>query len=282
MSAPADAIEDGTSRGRWLSPHPDRAEAERFFLLYSPVWIVVVALVQVSGVMQGWGDVAYLILGLAVGLPPILKPILFPGPAASALPWYRRHGVRLNIWIGIFVFIGTYVLTHYFFDVLGMHYRFPVEWTLQARGVGHSTQTVPLFLYPLTQAYFITYHVVMVVALRRLEGVVPTHWSARVRKLALGVAVLALAYVVAFAETAAMANPMLESWFWYEDRGAMLVRGSLFYASYFIVSMPLVRRLDATVPSQRRPVAAITLEALGAGMLVLLLLDAQSWLWSPI
>ena len=58
------------------------------------------------------------------------------------------------------------------------------------------------------------------------------------------VGLVALAYGFAYAETYFMASEALSDYFWYVDRARMFELGSLFYATYFIVSVPLLSRLD--------------------------------------
>ena len=60
--------------------------------------------------------------------------------------------------------------------------------------------------------------------------------------------------------------------FTYRDLPRMLRWGSLFYACYFIVSFPMVYRLDEN-PGEDWPVGKVAVEALAAGMLLLFLLD---------
>src|SRR5690606_14142472 len=140
---------------------------------------------------------------------------------------------RLNLWIAIFVFFGSYVGTHYFFDVVGMRYGFPTRWNLAAGLVGDCDGEVPLFLYPLTQAYFMTYHVVMTVLLRWLSSRVELGRVARASIIA------GLAYVVAVGETLFMGTPALADVFEYADRGRMPAWGSMFSATYFVARMPV-------------------------------------------
>lgn len=263
MSAPPDRAD----RPRLFSENPSKAAAERFVLLYSPVWIAIVGFVMLSGVYRGWGDGMYMVFGAGVAAPLVLVPLLRPAPADRDRPFWDTSWFRLNLWVWILVCFGSYFGTEYFFDVLGMRYGFATSWNLDAAVVGSGDGEVPLFLYPLTQAYFMTYHVVMVVLLR---------WaSARftLGKIARGLVIFVLAYSVAFAETFFMAIPQLEDVFIYLDRGRMLAFGSIFYACYFVVSVPLIARVDEP-PADRWPWTKVVVEALAASMLVLILLDA--------
>lgn len=277
---------------RWFSADPGKAWAEKFFLLYSPIWMALVGWALLSGAVRSWDDATYMGFGLVCGLPPVLVPALMHRrvPALAATPWYRSYWFKYNVWIFLFVFVGTYFLTHYFFDVLGMNYGFPTRWNLGAALVGRSRQEIPAFMYPLTQAYFVTYHVAMLVVLRRLRnalGVPPpgARGAASVTplpaRIALAVVTLALAYAVAFGETWFMAIDALRGYFSYTDKPRMLLYGSLFYSCYFLVSLPLLARLDEP-PSPPATLGRAALDSLAAGMLVFFLLDALAWIAGPI
>lgn len=258
---------------RWLSEDPSKAAAERWTLIYTPVWIAFVGVVMLSGMYRGWSDPGFMAFGLAAGAPMFLVPYLRPSRADAGRPATQTSWFRLNLWIAIFVFFGSYVGTHYFFDVVGMRYGFPTRWNLEAELVGDSGGEVPLFLYPLTQAYFMTYHVVMTVVLRALTSRFELGRVARVVILAV------LAYAVAFAETFFMAIPALADVFEYADRGRMLAWGSVFYASYFVVSMPIVARLDEDRPWT---LAEVVGSALAASMGVFFLLDFWAKFIGPV
>ena len=266
----------------WLSDDPGKAWAERFFLLYSPVWIAEVALVMTTGMLTRWGDAGFLAFSLLTALPLLLVPAYYHRrvPALAATPWHRSYWFKLNLWIFLFVWIGTYFLTHYFFEVLGMRYAFPTRWNLGAGLVGQG-RDIPVFMYPLTQAYFVTYHVAMIVVLRRLHRGLGDLSGRPARRLALLAVGAALAYAVAYAETYFMASDFLRDLFWYQDKPRMLRWGSLFYACYFFVSLPLLYRMDEPPRPAWTPGRA-ALEALAAGMLVFMILDAITLALGPL
>ncbi len=277
----------------WFAPDPGKAWAERFFLLYSPVWIAAVAWALLSGAVLTWDDPTYMLFGFALGAPPIVIPALLHRrtPALAATPWYDSWWFKFNAWIFLFVFVGTYFLTHYFFDILGMRYTFPTQWNGGAALVGRTRADIPLFMYPLTQAYFVTYHVVMLVLLRRARGLLGLPLPGRpdmspapsrfVRRLALALVTIALAYGVSWAETYFMASPAIGAYFGYADKARMLTWGSLFYACYFLVSLPLLAGLDED-PGARTPLGRAVLSSLAAGMLVFFVLDLLAHLIGPI
>jgi len=260
---------------------PDRAWAERFFLIYSVAWIAGCVLVVLSGQIYVWGDLGYLVFSLATGLPAVLGPLAFrqrprlrppAGPSASKRGY--EYWLKFNVWVFVLAAFGTFFGTHYFFDLMGMTYAFPVQWTLQAEMVGHSSQRVPIFMYPLTHAYFITYHAVMLVLLRLVVG------KLSLGRIGRGVAIALIAYAVAFAETFVMANEALSQYFEYASRTRMLWLGSVGYAAYYVVSLPMIARLD-DVPEQW-PLSRVVLDALGASMLVMILLELWGMAVGPL
>lgn len=267
----------------WLSDDPGKAWAERFFLLYTPVWIAEVAVVMTTGMLTRWGDAGFLAFSLLASAPLIAVPAALHRrvPALAATPWHHSWWFKFNLWIFLFVWIGTYFLTHYFFDVLGMRYAFPTRANLGAALVGRSGSDIPVFMYPLTQAYFVSYHVAMLVVLRRLHRALGDLSRRPGRRAALLLAAAALAYAVAFGETYFMASDFLKDLFWYADKPRMLRWGSLFYACYFFVSLPLLYRLDEPPHPKHGPGRA-ALDALAAGMLVFMILDALTLALGPL
>lgn len=247
-----------------LSTQPSRAAAERFVLLYTPVWIALVGTVMLGGLYRGWSDPAYMVFGLAAALPLVLVPWLWPSPPDRGKPVWETSWFRMNLWVAILVWFGSYFGSEYFFDVLGMRYAFSTSWNLDAALVGSGRDEVPLFLYPLTQAYFMTYHVGMSVAYRWLCE------RGSLGRVGRAVLVLVLAYAVAFAETFFMAIPALQDVFTYPDRSRMLLVGSLFYASYFVISLPIFVRIDEERPWTLGQTIG---SSLAACMGVLILLD---------
>ncbi len=262
---------------RWLSANPDKAWAERVLLLYTPAWMVAVGVIMVTGWIHALGDVGFMLFSLAVAAPAVLAPALLHRRNGTPRPWWRSYWLKLNVWSAILVFGGTYFGTAYFFDLMGMRYGFDVTWTLQSPVVGRHGGTVPLFMYPLTQAYFVSYFVLMTVAYRRLRT--------RVRPPGRALLVLGLAYAIAFAETLAMANPLIEGAFAYADRGRMLLLGSWGYAVYFIIGLPMAFAIDEPTqedPAPDWPLRRVAFHAVGAYMLILCGLEVWAQLIGPL
>ncbi|HTJ83659.1 MAG TPA: hypothetical protein VL400_18195 [Polyangiaceae bacterium] len=250
-------------RSIWFSDDPEKAWAERYFLAQSPIWMLSVAFVVLSGVLRSWSDLGYLVFSIGVSLPAVVGPLLFARgrQRERGLPYWARF----NLWIAVVVFFGTYVGTHYFFDLMGMRYAFPAKWTFEAALVGKSAQHVPVFMYPLTQAYFVTYFSTLVVLHR---GLVHKLGGGVLASIAL---VFLLSYAVAFAETFFMATKYLADLFSYEKHDKMLGVGSFGYATYFVVGLPLVRRIDEGARTRTRDVLLL---ALATSMGVFFLLEA--------
>jgi len=252
---------------RWFSADPGKAWAEKFFLFYSPAWMAVMALSMVLGLPRKLGDAGLLALSLLVALPLFVFPLLLRR-GKDSVPWLRSYWFKANLYIALFSFVGNYFGSEYFFDVLGMTYRFPrIRLNLDSTLLGSGRQEVPLAMYFFTHAYFMTYHTSAAVVLRRIR-------TSRIpaKALLFPCAVAAVAYFWAWAETFAMANPLMEGIFGYADRGRMLVFGSLFYALYFLVSFPLFLSIDEREDRPWNP-SRVALGGLAAGMLTLLLLD---------
>lgn len=247
---------------------------ERVVLLQSPLWILPVALVMVTGVLRKWGDAEYLAFSATVAAPSILLPALLPTRPNRAAPWLQSYWFKLNVWVAVLVFFGTYFGSHYFFDLMGMRYAFAVRWNFSSDVVGRDRQQVPVFMYPLTHAYFMTYFAFLTTADREI-----------VRRLRPGpvgraVVVIALSYSVAFAETFFMASPLLSGLFAYESRHRMLTMGSFGYATYFIAGLPMIRRIDSNGESWT--LGRVVIEALATCMALLLLLEIWAKAVGPL
>jgi cycloeucalenol cycloisomerase len=229
-------------------PRAEKSLTERAILAQSPLWMAAVGWVMLTGRLAHWSDTELLLFSSAVSAPALALPAYLETRrrgAADRRSILDSYWFRLNVWVFIVVCWGTYFGTHYFFDLMGMRYNFSnIRWTLDAQVLGSTSgQTVPLFMYPLTQAYFMTYFTVLLIAERVLTDVL---LGAAAESTGIGRAciVLGLSYVVAFLETFFMAADVLSDYFSYADRGRMLRLGSLGYAMYFIAGLPMARRID--------------------------------------
>ena len=262
---------------RWFSENPSKAWGEKFFLAYSPVWMMVMALVMGLGISNRVGEWRFLAIGIAVALPLVAVPALVRDERPLGRRWYQTYWFKANLYIAIFNFAANYFGSEYFFDVLGMVYDYPmIELNLDATLVGSGEQQVPVIMYLLTQAYFMTYHTTAVVVLRRIRTsrlpIGPVLWP---------VLVLVIAYFWAWMETKAMANPWIESQFYYKDMQRMLAYGSLFYALYFIASFPIFYHLDEERDSNWS-LKLTAGAALAVSMIMLFLLDFAAAIFGPL
>ncbi|MGE0788225.1 MAG: hypothetical protein AB7S26_21310 [Sandaracinaceae bacterium] len=206
--------------------NPAKAAAERWWLIYTPIWGISVGAVMLSGWAERWGDVECLTFGATMMLGASL-PMIRPHPSERALPWTRRSGVKLTLSVVLLAFGMNYAQTPFFFDVLHMHYGFAVGWTIDRN---------PIFLYLLTVAYFATYCALCLVTLR----LVRPRLAPALRWLAWILAPLAMAGL----ETALNANPFVDALFCYDDLPFMLWFGTPVYAFAFVVSLPVWMAID--------------------------------------
>ncbi|KAH0933359.1 hypothetical protein HID58_010476 [Brassica napus] len=133
---------------------------------------------------------------------------------------------------------------------------------------------VPHTTFFMTHACFLFYHVASNITLRRLRHSISglpdsLRWSFEAAWI------LALSYFIAYLETVAIANfPYYE----FVDRSAMYKVGCLFYAIYFIVSFPMM----GEKPSDEWDLSRVAVDALGAAMLVTIILDLWRLFLGPI
>ena len=226
-----------SASGGWFSPNPDKAWVEKFFLIYSPVWMAAMGLQVAVGADRNWSDGALLAFAFTVALGPLLIPMLL-ARRHTGKPWHDSYWFKANLYLLVFQFFGSYFGTEYFFDVLGMVYRYPtVTTTLDSALVGSGQQVVPLIMYPWAQVFFLTYHATANIVLRKLR-------SLGGGGIAFALCVCAIGYFWAWLETRAMANPLLATTFYYQKLDVMLKWGSAVYATYFIASFPIYYFID--------------------------------------
>ena len=247
--------------GSWLPPHnnANKRQFEIFALIYSVFWISCFAVVIVCEMWRWFNEWEYLYLCLGLDLPLLLQPLLFPLPAERCLPIHQRYSFKANLWIAVFAFVGSYWYTHYFYSVLEARYTFP----------SHRLNDVPIALYFAAHFYFVTYHTLSNMILRKIETRFSMGWK---RSLLFWAAVLGFSYFTAFMETLTISSFPYYS---FRDREMAYTVGSAFYGIYFIVSFPAFYRMDEVV-NARRPLYStyqVMMEACGSSMIVLCLLD---------
>jgi len=121
--------------GYWFSRNSDKAWAEKFFLLFLPVFVVINGTIM----SQGWLDVGNgwnLVQNLLMWVPYCL---LLPAwlRRNSGIAWHRSYWFKFNVYMFVYVFFATYFHTEYFFSTLGIRYHFPqVSWYLDSALLG--------------------------------------------------------------------------------------------------------------------------------------------------
>uniref|UniRef100_A0A1D1YJS6 Cycloeucalenol cycloisomerase n=1 Tax=Anthurium amnicola TaxID=1678845 RepID=A0A1D1YJS6_9ARAE len=252
----------------WFATNPSKRWGEAFFMIYTPFWLTIcLGIVVPYKLYERFTELEYLLLGLISAVPSFLLPLLFVGKADMGKCWKDRYWVKANLWIIIFSYVGNYFWTHYFFTVLGASYTFP-SWKMN--DVPHTTLL-------LTHVCFLFYHVASNLTLRRLRHSVAD--LPQTIRVASEVAwVLVLAYFIAYLETLAISN---FPYYQFVDRGSMYKVGSLFYAIYFIVSFPMFLRVDEK-PGDPWDLGRVAVDALGAAMLVTIILDLWRLFLGPI
>ncbi|XP_010442523.1 PREDICTED: cycloeucalenol cycloisomerase [Camelina sativa] len=252
----------------WLAANPSKRWGELFFLFYTPFWLTLcLGIVVPYKLYETFTELEYLLLALVSAVPAFLIPMLLIGKADRSLCWKDRYWVKANLWIIVFSYVGNYFWTHYFFKVLGASYTFP-SWKMN--NVPHTT-------FFLTHVCFLFYHVASNMTLRRLRHSIADlpdslKWCFEAAWI------LALSYFIAYLETIAIANfPYYE----FVDRSAMYRVGCLFYAIYFLVSFPMFFRMDEK-SSNEWDLSRVAVDALGAAMLVTIILDLWRLVLGPI
>lgn len=268
-------MSDKLERSLWFSENSDKAWSERWFLIYSPIWMIIMGLVMLLAIDEKLGDIGFLFLGSCIALPFWLIPAL-KSPENTKRNWYDTYWFKANVYIFVFSIFGNYFGSEYFFDVLGMVYLYPnISWNLDSAILGSGTQVVPLLMYLLTHAYFMTYHSTAIVVLRRIR-------NSEIKPMIVifPLAIFVIGYLWAWIETKAMANPLIAESFYYEKMEIMLLYGSAIYAIYFVASFPIYYFIDET--NDRRWTLMQTLSAaLSASMLTFYGLDiAAHWIGS--
>lgn len=276
-----------TTQSQWFSPNPDKAWAEKFFLIFIPIFFAYNALIQ----QMGWLD--------AGNFWHVTQNLLMWVPYCLLLPWWlrRNSGVRwsesywfkFNLYMAVFIFFATYFHTEYFFDVLGLRYRFPeVTLYFDSALVGPdeavalaANKKVPVGMYLNSIAFFIVYHTAAVVVMRRIRNLTGD-WARSLQKLAWVVIVAATAFFFAWAETYFYITEDAAGNVWYEDLPRMLKWGSIYYAMYFIVSFPNVFRLDENPSEPRWSLSRTVIEACFVSAVSLLLIDLWALFLGPL
>jgi len=240
---------------------PSKRWAERFFLIYAGVWISIFGSVVVTKAYEDWGDVGYMTIGLVVSVPYVLVPLLFPGAVDRNLALTERYWLKANVWVAIFSYVGNYFWTHYFYKVLGAAYSFPVAIQLNE---------VPVFLYLITHAYFMSYFSFSNLLIRYLRTRKFYRQSGRATRIVSNsLLVFVLSVFTAFMETFTIQSV---PYYTHESKEFMYTVGSVFYGWYFYVAFPMFFEVDEK-PGRAWTLWQTAINSLGACMIVLIFLD---------
>jgi cycloeucalenol cycloisomerase len=256
--------------GYWFSRNPSKAWGEKFFLCYLPFFFLLNAGKQAFGWLDA-GNTWHVAQNILMLAPLYIVPLLIRNETAMGRKWYETYWFKFNLWIYVFAFFATYFFTEYFFDILGMVYYFPqVSWYWDSHLLGSGEQQVPLGMYFNAAAFFVVYHTVAFVLMRRIltSRINVGPWVSVV-------VIATAAWFFAWAETRLVATDANKPYFYYRDLAWMLSYGSGFYACYFLVSFPFAYRIDES-ETENWPLPKVLIESLAASMLAFFLLDTVS------
>jgi cycloeucalenol cycloisomerase len=272
--------------GYWFSKNPDRAWAEKLYLIFIPIFFIYNAVMQQMGWVNA-GDLWHIVQDLLMWLPYcVLLPWFLR--RKSGVVWYHDYWFKFQIWVGVFVFFATYFHTEAFFKVLGMRYNFPnvtLYFDSWLAGPDQATalqnhEKIPLGIYLNTMAFFTIYHNAACVVMRRVKSMTIS-FSPAMKWVSWVVIVAAASYFFAYAETFFYIQPAVANTVYYLDKARMLAIGTYCYMLYFIVSFPNVYRLDEP-PGEKWSLSRCAIEASFVSMLTLLLIDLYAWVVGPI
>lgn len=145
-----------------------------------------------------------------------------------------------------------------------------------------SINHVPISMYLLAYPYFVTYHNLSSVLLRRIRAN-----GGHTKGKADGAAAPAMGWTLpnmCGVVTMAYTTAVLEAWsigsfpgYWYPDKVAMLTKGSGFYSLFFIVSYPMFSQL-----TDKETAWSTTVSSMATGTMILMLYDAWRVTIGPI
>lgn len=240
---------------RHLAADPSTAAAERWYLIFTPIWGLAAGLVMTTGAAESWrgepwADLAYMVFGTSLWLACVLGGYRWRAPSDRGRPWHQLAHTRLQLFLLIFASLGNYY-SEYFYEILHMHYGFGARWNVN---------DAPAFLYPLTVVYFATYTTLISVTARALRARLPPRLGPY--------AYLPACFAVAFLETLLNANPWIRRLFCYDDLRLALTFGTVMYGLWFVVAAPFWME-QGERPGAPRTLRAAATDALAAFMLVL-------------
>ena len=264
----------------WLSDNDDRAWAEKLYLWYIPVFFIISAITSRTGfsIAGNWQN---LIAGVLVWLPfCVLLPLYLR--RKNPLPITQQWWFKFQLYLAVVIFFLTYFGTEYFFDTLGMRYKYDaVSWYFDSVLLGSDQATalaehkrVPIGMYPISVGFFTVYHIGAIVLIRRLYRI-GVAMGLTAGRIAFAVGVVATALFWAWLETMLFVSQPKGSYAWYEDLERQLGIGTLFYAMGFLFTFANVYWLDERADRRQWSLCRIATE--GTAMCLLVLLAGDLW-----
>jgi cycloeucalenol cycloisomerase len=221
---------------RWESANPTKKWAERVFILSSPLWVLLMAYIVATQWYETFKSFEYMMVGIALVLPGLVVPWLTQPKEELARPFWQRYWVKDHVWIWGVVFVGSYFWTHYFYTLLKATYTFEA-WRLN---------DVPFAMYLAAHGYFMLYHSMTNMALRRWYT---SFFKANLRPFfaSLGsfILILVMSWITAFMEAFTIQG---FPYYHIEDRAFMYTVGCIVYGLYFVISFPWHYEIDGGEP----------------------------------
>ena len=272
------------SEGRtWLSDNDDKAWGEKFFLWYIPVFFILSAITSRTGLSLA-GNWQNLLAGLFVWAPYcVILPLILR--RNHPLPFWKQWWFKFQLYLVVVIFFLTYFGTEYFFDVLGMRYKYDnVTWNFDSVLLGPDQATalsehkrVPIGMYPMAVGFFTFYHIGALVVIRRLYRIGKA-MSVAARRTAFAAGVVVTALFFAWLETLLFVSQPEGSYAWYVDLDRQLTIGSAFYAMDFLFTFSNLYWLDESADTSPWSLWRIIVNATAMCLFVLLAGD----LWGLI
>lgn len=247
-----------------LAEHPGKRAVERYWLLYTPVWGAISAVVMVGRLADTWGDLELMIYGVVLMLGAIVPPVLMRPESERARPLLETTAVKYGLSVAGLAFTLNYTQTPYFFDVLHMHYGFNTTINIANN---------PVFLYFVSVAYFSTYATLCCISFRFLKRRLG---DGPLGSLAWFVAPMAMAFL----ETAMNANPFIDTLFCYDDLQLVLTFGTLSYGMAFVFALPMWMGIDEQ-PGDNPSAAKVLIWLFAASYADLIALDLLRYHVAP-
>lgn len=260
---------------KWFSDNDDRAWAEKFYLLYIPVFFLLAGITSRTGLSVA-GDWQNLLAGFLVWAPwCVLLPLWLT--RGHKLPFWQQWWFKFQLYQAVLIFFLTYFGTEYFFDTLGMRYNYPNQtWYFDSALLGPDQATalaqykrVPVGMYLISIGFFTVYHAGAIFMIRAIHRMGKALGKAP-GKLAFLIGVIASSLFWAWLETMLFVSQPKGSFAWYEDLNRQLGLGTVFYAMDFLFTFSNVYWLDELASQRPWSLRRVMTEATAMCLLVLL------------